>query len=228
MNALRVFIGVDSRQPLAANVLQHSIYKRSSKPVAVLQLILSQLPIDKRGLSEFTYSRYLVPWLCDFQGWGLFLDSDMLVLSDIAELFELRDESKAVMVVKNKMRFEWPSLMLFNCAKCDMLLPEYVQKYASPQDFTWARGEVGDLPAEWNHCSNYDAMAPAKLVHYTQGVPCWFETSDSDYAKEWRDEREDMLRICAWRDIMATSVHARPVLERMMQAYARSMQMSQR
>ncbi len=221
MKPLKVFIGADDRQPLVVNVLSHSIWRRSTKPVSISPLVLSQLPVTKEGLTQFTFSRYLVPWLCDYEGWALFMDSDMLVLGDIVELFACADEDKAVMVVKNAIRFEWPSLMLFNCSKCKMLTPDYVQNYASPQDFVWANGKVGDLPKEWNHCVNYDSPRPdAKLAHYTQGVPVWFETRDSEYSKEWVDEMADMQRICEWKQIMAASVHARPVLERMLNGYA--------
>lgn len=225
---LRIFVGVDDRQPLSYNVLHHSIVRHATVPVAVTPLRLSTLPIQRKGLTEFTYTRYLVPWLCDFQGWALFLDSDMLVLGDINELFQKADDQYAVMVVQNKMRFEWPSLMLFNCKKCEILTPSYVEKYGSPQDMSWAGGMpgVGNLPAEWNHCSNYDSPngAQPKLVHYTQGIPCWHETADSDFAAEWIAERDDMLRICTWKDIMAISVHAQPVLERMMRNYAKVVQ----
>jgi lipopolysaccharide biosynthesis glycosyltransferase len=224
MKALRVFIGVDQRQPVAYSVLQHSIWRRASQPVAISPIKLDTLPLTRTGLTEFTFSRYLVPWLCDYEGWALFLDSDMLVLDDIAQLFALADESKAVMVVQNIQRFEWPSLMLFNCAKCTLLDPEYVQKYPSPQDFMWAGGKqdeaVGTLPAQWNHCVGYDApRTDAKLVHYTQGIPLWFETQNCEYGAQWREEFADMERACAWKEIMAASVHAKPVLERMLRMY---------
>lgn len=222
MSPLKIMIGHDSRQPLSANVLANSIYRRSSLPVSIAMLDIKTLPIKRQGLTEFTYSRYLVPWLCDYQGWGLFLDSDMLVMADIAELFSCADESKAVMVVKNAQRFEWPSLMLFNCAKCTSLTPKYVENYGSPQDFGWAQGAVGELPKEWNHCVGYDEPAPAKLAHYTQGIPLWFETSDCEYSKEWMDEMREMEKICAWKDIMAASVHAKPVLQKMLLGYAQA------
>lgn len=217
---MRIWIGFDDRQPLSANVLAHSITKRSSKPVSIGMLKLDTLPLARQGLTQFTFSRYLVPWLCDYEGWALFMDSDMLVLGDIAELFAAADEQYSVMVVKNAQRFEWPSLMLFNCAKCKVLSPKYVETYGSPQDFGWANGQIGELPGEWNHCVGYDQPGPAKLAHYTQGVPIWFETKDSEYGKEWMDEMEDMKRICLWKDLMATSVHARPVLEKMLRGYA--------
>ena len=74
---LRVFIGYDDRQPVAYNVLQFSIATRSSRPVTITPLIINQLPIKRTGLTPFTFSRFLVPWLCDYQGTALFLDIDM-------------------------------------------------------------------------------------------------------------------------------------------------------
>ena len=225
---LRIFIGVDDRQPLSFNVLQHSIIRHASQPVAITPLRISTLPIRREGLTQFTFSRYLVPWLCNYEGWGLFMDSDMLVMGDIAELFSKTDEEQAVMVVKTAMRFEWPSLMLFNCAKCKVLTPQYVESYGSPQDFGWANGKVGSLPAEWNICVGYDKHnAGAKLAHFTQGIPIWFETKDCDYSQEWLNEMRDMERICAWSELMAASVHAKPVLEKMLNDYAKAAVMQQ-
>ena len=76
---LNVFIGYDPRQPVAYNVLQHSIVRHASEPVAITPLILKQLPIERRGLTEFTFSRFLVPYLCGFKGMAVFLDADMVV-----------------------------------------------------------------------------------------------------------------------------------------------------
>jgi hypothetical protein len=213
---LKVFIGSDPRQPVAVQVLTRSIVDRSSKPVSITSLVLKQLPIKRVGLTEFTYSRYLCPFLSHYEGWSLFLDADMLVLDDISKLFDLADEKYAVMVVKNpKLRFEWPSLMLFNNAKCKKLTPEWIDNNNNvPQTFEW--GEVGALPSEWNHCVGYDAPRnDAKLVHYTQGIPCFPEVSDSEYKKEWMDELNACNSTVTWAEIMGRSVHAKPVMERM-------------
>lgn len=216
MPGLRVFCGYDQRQPLAYNVLQHSIVSRCSQPVSCTALKLDTLPLKKRGLTEFTFSRYLVPWLCDYQGQALFLDADMLCLGDVAELFAAADNS-AVSVVKVAQRFEWPSLMLFNCEKCIELTPEYIEA-SQPQGLQWA-DRIGELPKEWNHIVGYDEMKPAKLVHYTQGLPIWFETAQSDYALEWMNELKDMERTCTWKELMGASVHAKPVLEKLFRGY---------
>lgn len=190
-------------------MLAHSIAWRSSKPVDISYLILPQLPIKRRGLTEFTFSRYLVPWLCKYEGTALFADADMLVTADISELFNLKDES-AVQVMKGQKRFEWPSLMLFDCAKCSNLTPDYIDNPESiPQKLDWA-SSVGDLPAEWNHCVGYTpkpAQTP-KLIHYTKGLPCWPETKECDYSDLWWKELEHCNSTVSYQELMGNSVHA--------------------
>lgn len=211
----RVFIGVDPRQWLAYTVAAHSLMVTSSVPVAVTPLIYSQLPVKRKGLTEFTFTRYLVPWLCDYKGSALFIDADTLTIGDIAEL--PWDSEHAVSVVPHdrvsveghdvNVRFERASVMQFNCEKCTSLTPEYIETGA-PQSFEWA-SSVGDLPKEWNHLVGYDAPAPAKLVHFTQGIPCFDETSADEYAKEWQCALSAATHTCSWAEIMGPSVHAR-------------------
>lgn len=202
---LRVFIGSDIRQPVGYSVLQHSISVRSSKPVSITRLQMDQLPLSRKGLTEFTYSRFLVPWLCDYKGIALFLDADMLCLDDIADLFELKD-STPVQVVKNSEKFEWSSLMLFDCSQCWKLTPESVE-YADNLFKMDAWTEVGDLPKEWNHCVGYDPPGLAKLIHFTQGIPVWPETENCEYAEEWHVERRSMMSTCSFDELMGKSVH---------------------
>lgn len=217
---LRVFIGYDDRQPISYQVLAHSIVTRSTLPVSITPLILDQMPVKRRGLTPFTFSRFLVPYLCGYEGRALFLDADMLCLGDIADLFKVADPFADVSVIRNpKLRFEWASLMLFDNARCGRLTPEYVEKAEGMHKIAWA-DKVGDLPSAWNHCVGYDApRTDAKLVHYTQGIPHWFETKDCEYAEEWRAEHRQCNHALPWADLMVTSVHAQPVLERMMAGY---------
>lgn len=58
---LRIFIGYDHRQAVAYNVLQFSLYRRSSRPLAISPLVLPTLPMKRQGLTPFTFSRFLVP-----------------------------------------------------------------------------------------------------------------------------------------------------------------------
>ncbi len=209
---LRVFIGFDHRQPVSYNVLQQSIFRNSSKPVSITALKLDQLPLERQGLTPFTFSRFLVPYLCNYEGWGLFLDIDMLVKGDISKLFELADDKYAVMVSKNNLRFEWASAMLFNCGHDanKILTPEYVEIADRLHQIAWCADDlIGDLPREWNHLVGYDEpRKDAHLIHYTQGIPCFPETLTSEYADEWHTEHKLTNSAAPWTTLMGQSVHA--------------------
>jgi hypothetical protein len=212
---LNVFIGYDPRQPVGINVLSHSILRHSSKPVSITALKLSQLPIQRRGLTEFTYSRFLVPHLCGYEGQAIFMDADIVVKGDIAELFASGDGS-AVQVMQQQPQFEWASVMLFDNAQCKVLTPEFVEDEKNVLfDLKWAE-KVGELPLEWNHCVGYQEPKAAKLYHFTQGLPCWYETQGLAENKEWLEERELATKSVSWKELMGQSVHAKPVIKRMM------------
>jgi hypothetical protein len=203
---LNIFIGVDVRQPIAYTALQSSIIARASVPVSITPLLIDSLPITRRGLTDFTYTRYLPPYLMDYKGTALFLDADMIVLEDIKELFDLADDRYAVQVVKAKQRFEWPSMMLFNCAKCKSLTPEFIEA-STPQDLKW--GEVGELPKEWNHCVGYDEPNPnAKLIHYTMGIPAFKEVQHLERTDDWFQEMKAANSTVSYNELMGKSVHA--------------------
>lgn len=209
MEPLRVFIGVDSRQPVAGMVAAHSVARHSSVPVAITLLMLDQLPIKRRGLTEFTYSRFLVPWLCDFKGQAVFMDADMIVTGDIAELFtHLGGNSVAVM--QQQERFEWASLMVFNCSACLQLTPEFIDDPKNPLfDLAWAK-YIGNLPYEWSHCVGYASpyhAERAKLLHYTRGLPVWPETDDTPEADKWFAEAEAATATCSYDELMGRSIH---------------------
>ncbi len=217
---IRVFIGMDERQPIAYNVAQFSLTQNSTVPVAVTPLLLTQLPIKRRGLTSFTFSRYLVPWLCGYQGVALFADADILVRGDIAELADAAAD--AVSVVPHEVvdmpngervsvGFERNAVMLFNCARCTKLTPEWIDDTANhPNKLnTWAES-IGTLPKEWNHLVGYDRPnKDAKLAHFTMGIPCFPETKDDEFGEEWRYMHKKMNGTVSWKEIMGPSVHAR-------------------
>jgi hypothetical protein len=223
MSTIRVFIGYDAREAAAFSVLSHSIHSRASQPVAITPLMLSQLggvyrrernPLQS---TDFSFSRFLVPYLCDYEGWAIFMDCDMLVRDDIARLWALRDERFAVQVVKHvhvpkeetkflgavQTRYEkknWSSVMLFNCAHCTALTPEYVNTASGLElhQFKWLEGDgrIGAIPGEWNHLVGYDApRQDARLVHYTTGGPYFSEYRDCEHAADWFADRAAMLAV---------------------------------
>ena len=220
---IRVFIGYDPREAAAWSVLAHSIHEHASEPVCVAPLMLSQLtgifhrernPLQS---TDFAFSRFLVPYLCGYEGWAVFTDCDMLVHDDIAKLWALRDDRYAVMCVQHQhqpredikflnavqTKYEkknWSSVMLFNNARCRALTPDYVNTATGLElhQFKWLGddGLIGPLPHRWNHLVGYDAPSPdTSLVHYTLGGPYFHEFRDCEYSREWIAARERMLRV---------------------------------
>lgn len=221
---LSIYIGYDERQPVSFNVLQQSILCTSTKPVAITPLVIHQLPLRRQGLTPFTWSRFLVPYLCDYQGWALFLDIDMLLRDDVSQLFDMADDKYALMVSKNHIKFEWASAMLFNCAHPSnrVLTPEYVETTTDMlHRISWLKDEeVGAFPGEWNHLVGYDEpRTDAKLVHYTQGVPAYDITSDSEYAEEWREHCKILISTLPWEKLMGQSVHSKIMDGRLVPKY---------
>ncbi len=218
MDSLRIFIGYDPRQPVSYNVLQYSIITRASKIVSIHPLILRTLPIERRGLTPFTYSRFLVPWLCGFKGWALFLDADMLCLGDVAELFAFAVPSKAIFVRRSKMRLEWASAMLFNCGHeaNRQLTPEYVEdesRCKAPHSINWCEEElIGELPQEWNQLVLYDNPKDGvKLYHFTAGIPLFPEVRGCEGSRQWYDEAKKATSAVSWEELMGSSIHTTAV-----------------
>ena len=214
---IRLFIGYDLREPVVYHVCVNSIVRHASHPVAVTPLALKNLggyvERHRDGSNQFTYSRFLVPQLMDWSGWALYIDGDMLLRTDIAELWNLRDETKAALCVhhdyKTRLREKylgaknqdyprknWSSVMLWNCSHPAnrALSLEFVQAATGAQlhRFTWLSDElIGELPVEWNWLA--DELGPnpeAKLLHWTLGAPCFKEFADAPMAEEWHRERK--------------------------------------
>lgn len=222
---IRVYIGFDPREAVAYSVLANSIHARATQPVSIAPLMLSQLQAvltrERHPLqsTDFSFSRFLTPYLSGYAGWSVFMDCDMLMLDDIASLWALRDDRYAVMVVKHdhvpketkkflgepQTKYEkknWSSVMLFNNAKCHALTPEYVNTASGLElhQFKWLADDtlIGALPDRWNHLVGYNApRADAALVHYTLGGPYFSEYANCEYAPEWRSERDAMLSTLA-------------------------------
>lgn len=213
MTPLRVFVGVDERQPLAYTVCRSSIERHAKRRVCVEPIRMDWIPgMTRRGLSDFTFARYMVPWLCGYEGVAVFMDGDIIVRADVNELAELAQHNCAVTVAQHVARFEWPSVMVFDNALCKKLSIEYVNDPSSrPMSLEWAE-HVGCLPSEWNHVVAYEEhREDAKLIHFTSGLPCWPETAGSPHAQKWHEEARHALSTVSWEALMGNSVHAQMV-----------------
>lgn len=176
--------------------------------------------LDNKSFStEFSHTRFLVPKLMDYKGWALFMDADMIFLSDIKKLIALCDDKYAVMCVKHvyapapeseKMdgrtqrfyhRKNWSSFMLMNCSHPAnaSLTPERVNFLPGKDlhSFCWLKdNEIGELPITYNYIHGVSPALPAHrggrpdVVHYTDGGPWFEECQNVKYAQWWLEEYE--------------------------------------
>lgn len=203
--------------------MRYSIERHAAADIVVRGLFLDKLPITRQGATEFTYSRFLVPYLSGFQGFSIFTDEDQVVVDDIGQLFAYCEadtlshgerDIPAVWVMKKQPRFEWPSVMVFNNSACRMLTPEFVEDPANQLfDFAWAR-EVGEIPSEWNHYVGEHDNKAAKLYHYSRGIPYWEECRGYPEDEHWYEAYRAMCKSVDWIDLHANTRHFEPTLKR--------------
>jgi len=244
MPPLKVFIGFDERESIAYDVCKYSIERKASIPVEVVPIKHRQVRRDglfwrqwithpsegymidlvdfKPFSTQFSHTRFLVPELMNFDGWALFLDSDMVFTSDIAELVDRIEDKYALMCVKhNYRRIEntkmdnmpqqryhrknWSSFMLMNCGHpSNRRLNKTMVNQAlgsTLHAFDWLNDEeIGHIGTDYNWIEGISpAGAMPKVIHYTLGGP-WFdpiehpECQEVMYADVWINERDHMQR----------------------------------
>ena len=212
IECIPIVVGFDQREAIAYHTFTQSIIEKSTVPVRFIPLAVNTLKNYKEThqdrSNDFIYSRFLTPYLNNYQGWAIFADGDMICQADIKELWDLRDESKALLVVKhdyqtkahhkylgnineNYPRKNWSSVILWNCAhpKHSVMTPDFISSQTGKflHRFSWLEdSDIGELPPEWNWLAiEYEPNPNAKLIHYTLGTPCFEDYKSTDMADEW-------------------------------------------
>jgi hypothetical protein len=213
---INLYIGYDKNEAIAYHVLVQSIIENTSIPVKITPIIKKQIPEYTRKKSllestEFSMTRFLTPWLSDYEGWSMFIDCDFIFPGDLKELWDMRDDSFTVMVCKHDYtpkksikfldkiqshydRKNWSSLILFNNGKCRSLSTDYVNSAEGfdLHQFKWVNDDdlIGNVPLSWNHlCEEDNQHHPPHGIHFTNGGP-WFKGSrNTEYSNNWIDTR---------------------------------------
>lgn len=221
---IKIFVGYDSRQDSTPNYndIVNSPYqvcsasiKKYNPEVSVVPIKLNELidrgiykrELDPLASTEFTYSRFLTPYLNNFEGIAVFCDSDFLWQCNIEDIMQYYSKKYSVMCVKHdyipkseqKMdgykqtvypRKNWSSLMLFNCAHpdCKNLSLEAVNnqspKYLHRMEWT-SDENIGSLPLLFNWLEGeYQSNVIPQAVHFTNGGP-WYKNWNGDYNDLW-------------------------------------------
>lgn len=217
----RIWIGWDSRFPVPAKVLAYSLRKHSSVPLDIRYLDLAHLERcygfvprhDPKATTEFTYSRFLVPYLCDYAGTALFLDNDMVCLGDVAEVFQtfrpleraltVRQHAHRVVDGSTKMygavqtsypRKNWSSMMLMDCGNLRCWTKDAVQEADGARLHRFkdlSDDQVGHLPPGWNDLEHQYDPAATRLLHWTEGGPWYPQYEKCPHADLWRKYRDE-------------------------------------
>jgi lipopolysaccharide biosynthesis glycosyltransferase len=219
-----IYTGFDQREAACYHVWCQSVIERASEPVAFIPLhapLLQNFDGQRDGTNAFIYSRFLVPSLCGYEGFALFVDGDMVVLDDIAKLWALRDERKAIQVVKHDYKTKHPrkyigtpmeadnldypgknrsSVILWNCGhwKNTRLTRELVGEAGGQflHRFSWLADEdIGELPAEWNVLVGEQDASLASLLHYTCGAPGFEHYAHCDGADHWHRAKRNAMHM---------------------------------
>ena len=216
-DCIKIVVGFDQREAIAYHTFSQSVLEKSSLPVLFLPLSINTLKGYKEThndkSNDFVYSRFLTPYLHNFEGWAIFADGDMVCQSDIKELWDLRDETKALQVVmhdyktkfnqkylgntnENYPRKNWSSLILWNCShpKHKVLTPDFISSQTGKylHRFSWLSDEdIGELPIDWNWLAiEYPNNPKAKIIHYTLGTPCFKDYRNTEMAVTWHEVQQ--------------------------------------
>jgi len=195
---MRIFIGHDSKYPQATEVCKQSMLNFNSK----LNInYLDKFKLKEQGIygredipgesTEFSFTRFYVPLLCNYKGIAMFCDNDFLWRCNPLELLDYLGDNDVAVVkhptykatgnkmdgVENKTypRKNWSSLMIFNCNKLQHLEKAYLDK-ATPSllhELRWAYS-IGEIPMEYNCLVGHYKCNNARALHYTNGGP-WFD-----------------------------------------------------
>ena len=218
MDPIDVYIGWDSREPIAAEVCRYSLLKHASIPVNVHYLKRNELieqglytrDTDPLSSTEFTFTRFLVPTLQNYEGTAIFMDSDMIWLTDIAELLAEVDPTKAVTCVHHdytppegvKMdgqqqlhypRKNWSSMVVWNCGHKEnrKVTVKEVNNWSGAElhRFMWLDDKhIGKISPEWNWLVGWyreGRDGEPKILHYTEGGPWFNNYRNCEYADTW-------------------------------------------
>jgi len=193
-----VFISSGEASLLERKVLMYSLRKNSSRELDIRVFNGTHNTIERDGYSpepapmslsvkyqnvtEFSNYRFLVPQVCGHQGRAISMDSDMIVLGDIAELFdaEMGDNHFMAKHAAYGAQFAggWGlSVMLLDCSRSRFQLDRYfceikkgLYSYAdlhqmSSNFLDHHSFNIGKINYKWNEFDFWDD--DTRLIHYT-------------------------------------------------------------
>lgn len=213
---VNIFIGSGEQSLLERKVLIYSLRKHTQRDLDIYVFNGTHNAVEKNGetptpaplplhlkyhnLTEFSLYRYLIPELCAFQGKAIYLDSDMICLSDIGKLFDAPLDgydflAKSEAYTQNGETMWGTSVMLIDCERCRFNLDETFKKidkgfYTYSEFSQFGRKflshhpyNIGKLDPSWNVFDR--AESSTKLIHYTNLFTQPWKYPNHPYGEIW-------------------------------------------
>jgi hypothetical protein len=215
---LNIYVGYDSNMNDLEGVCKLSILKSIEESLGggkwnnylefkpeIKILDIAKLPDYNREYAnqstEFTYSRFLIPYLENYEGFSLFVDNDFIFTKTPLSMFNYLSPDDAVACIKyphyehDATKFDgevnidypcklWSSMMFFNNGHedCKKLTPEVVNTWTGKQlhQFEWT-DKISEIPQKYIFVEGYDNPEEKwdyTGIHYTRGGP-WINDMDS-------------------------------------------------
>lgn len=184
---IKIYVGTQPEQMLALKVLEYSIRQHTTMAVEVIPLFAAvaqagiEIPTPKspqnRPRTPFSFQRFAIPALNNYQGRAIYLDSDMQVFQDIAQLWEWDFAGADLLSVyepPDSARMPQFSVMVLNCQQLSWNVKELIEdldagKWTYQQfmlEMAPAQMIARILPTVWNELEKYQEGKTA-LTHYT-------------------------------------------------------------
>ncbi len=182
---IKVFVGCapNGEDAESMMVLEYSIKKHCSMPVEIVWMMISDDPNSfwygwdsSKWATPFSAFRCAIPEYCNFQGQSIYMDSDVMVLADLAELWNLPwTDDTAIVQSRGKWRL---CVSKFNNERCrdNPAWPRVAQHKKYPDLYGNVYGLIGrtdslrqDFGSEWNNLDgeNHTPLSEIKILHYT-------------------------------------------------------------
>ncbi|MBD3749612.1 MAG: glycosyl transferase [Sphingobacteriales bacterium] len=183
---LNIFVGTQPEQMLATKLLEYSIKKHTKLKVNVQALYKAvelkgiKIPTPKDKINyprtPFSFQRFAIPALSNYQGRSLYVDSDMLVFSDIKELFEMPFNNAEILCAQGVDGSRRPqfSVMILDCdaLKWNVIdiidgLDKKLYDYSGLMYEMKAAKKINQsLSKYWNDLEGY-TKGKTRLTHFT-------------------------------------------------------------
>ena len=209
VDKLNFYIGTEEKTKVPEKVLAHSIRRRATCEVSITSMIGEgwNVPSGLHQGTGFSLRRFMIPSKQDYQGIGVYLDADMVVFKDVAELLpyarQLLSADREAACTYQPDKFSkkpWPqsSMMLINGCACADWQPERLwtmlrkgHDYSKFMHLDWLRQPPLELPTHWNGLNTYSLET--RLLHYTkEPEQPWYKPSHS-LAYLWEKELKKAL-----------------------------------